>query len=240
MKIIILAAGYATRLYPLTRDFPKALLQIGAKSLLDHVLDSLAELPDREVTVVTNARFANHFVDWCPDDVGLVVNESTNESDRLGAVGDLLYGLRAESRSEFPERCLVVAGDNLLPFSLSDFWSEHEGRDKSLLCAWRNADALDREQRGNVAFSSNRRVNNFREKPSPAPSEWSTAPLYVFKRDALELLEPYLDGGGNADAPGHFVEWLAQRLELAVWCAPQSPVDIGTHETLARARQQFG
>ena len=240
LKILILAAGYATRLYPLTRKFPKALLRIGTKPLLDHVLDSLSELPDRELIVITNALFANHFAAWCPPGVRLIVNESTSEHDRLGAVGDLLYGLRQENATTHPESCLVVAADNLLPFSLFDFWSEHQRTDRSLLCAWHNVDPHDRERRGNVEFSAQRLVRSFNEKPSPAPSEWSTAPLYAFKQDALELLATYLDEGGNRDAPGHFVEWLVSRRQLAVWCAPESPVDIGTHETLARARQRYG
>ena len=234
MNVIVLAAGYATRLYPLTQDFPKSLLEVGGRSILERLLEKVFELDVDKITLVSNARYADHFRDAVPSRVDLLVNRSTKVSDRLGAVADLELALM----TDIPDQALVLAADNILTFNLADFLSHFREAGCGSLCAWHNPDLNDRCMRGNVEFDTAGYLTQFVEKPQRPKSAWSTAPIYAYTQDDLVLVAEYLKQAGNPDAPGHFVEWLAKRQPLSVWCAPHAPIDVGTHEALAAARAQ--
>ncbi|MEM7001049.1 MAG: nucleotidyltransferase family protein [Pseudomonadota bacterium] len=240
MNVVILAAGYATRLYPLTKDIPKALLTLGEKTIFERLVNSLAELPLTRVTVVSNQRFQTHFSDALqamelPCEFHLQVNRSTHVDDRLGAVGDLALGL-----TDMPAApTLVVAADTVFLFSFTKIWQHFLEVGLSTLCAWHNPDPEDRKTRGNVVVDDSGQVVSFVEKPAVPGSAWSAAPVYVFREEDLQLVEEYLDQGGNPDAPGHYVEWLCRQRPLSAWSTDQAPLDIGTHATLAAAREYF-
>lgn len=235
MRIIILAAGYATRLYPLTEHQPKPLLEVGGHSIIDRLLQQVRPLT-REIVVVCNAKFQSVFEAWCPADVTLISNVSQTPEDRLGAVGDLDLVLQ---RVGLDEPVLVVAADNLFEPVFSDMLSHALRQQTSAVAVWHNEDPQDCKQRGNVQFDNDSRVRRFVEKPERPDSSWSAAPLYWLLAADLPLVRTYLDGGHNADAPGHLLEWLCQQTAVSAFCLDHRPVDIGTVAALEAARARF-
>ena len=236
MKAVILAAGFATRLYPLTRNFPKPLLEIGGMPLIDHLLEKLAAVPLTSTAVVCNRRFEAEFRRWCPPHVDLVVNDAMSDDARLGAVGDLGLALSAGPG----EDVLVAAADNLFDFSLAGFVQHFAATQISTVCVWHNADETDRRRRGNAVVGAGDELVSFAEKPATPASAWSSAPLYAYSRDDAGRVHDYLREGGNPDAPGHFVAWLCQRRPMQVYRLADPPLDIGNHESLAAARARLG
>ena len=235
MKAVVLAAGFATRLYPLTRDFPKPFIEIGGISILDRLMLNLAEVALDEIVVVCNRRFETHFRAWRPAHVHLVVNEAFDSSSRLGAVADLALALDASRSADV----LVAAADTLFCVSLVDVVAHFQRTRLSTVCVWRNPDPVDRCRRGNVLMDGGGRLLNFVEKPAAPRSEWSSAPLYVYRSEDVDRVTEYLDVGGNRDAPGHFAAWLSHRLPMSTYRLPQEPIDIGNHKALALAREAY-
>lgn len=239
MKVLVLAAGYATRLYPLTRDRPKALLEIGGRPMLDRVLESVGAIGggDGEI-VVTNAKFAPHFAEWAAGRPGvLVVDDGTqSEEDRLGAIGDIGFVL---DRLELDDDLVVVAGDNLFACDLSGFGRrarEVDGpvlavRDVGDLSAMHHFNQIEVDERGRVTF--------FEEKPASARSTLMGVALYHYPRHTLDLVREYLASGQNPDQPGRLVEWLYPRIDVYTWRLPGGWYDIGSHESLAEADAAF-
>ncbi len=235
MKALVLAAGFATRLYPLTRDFPKPLIEIGGQTIIDRLLAQIRAVTPDEIVVVCNRRFENHFRNWQPHDVRLVVNEAQDDAARLGAVGDLALALGDEVNSDH----LVAAADNLFDVHFPEVVDHFRDLQRSTVCVWRNPDDEDRRRRGNALIGDNHSLVAFEEKPEAPRSEWSSAPLYVYRAEDLARIGEYLAAGGNPDAPGHFVAWLSQQSPMSAFPLAETPVDIGNHEALARARERF-
>ena len=201
MNCVILAAGYATRLYPLTQNTPKPLLEIGGKTVIDRLLDQLSETPFEQIVVVTNARFEQQFRDWAPAGIEVVANASVEADDRQGAVADLLLGLD-QCGSAAP--CLVSAADNINPFSVAEFVRAYTGDTQAAV--WFNPSQEDQTRRGNVVREANR-ITQFVEKPNPAVSSWAAAPLYLLNAEDCGRVSAFLDGHPRLeqrDAPGHF------------------------------------
>ena len=210
MKAIILAAGYATRLYPLTKNFPKPLLEVGGKTILDHLVDQLKNMADIDgAYVVTNRRFYGHFADWaCKNKViqaGLeteILNDGTTSNDkRLGAVGDIQFAIDA---CDIADDVLVLAADNILLFPLQKLVNTFKFNPASHVAVRHNPDYDDRKRRGNVRLDEDNRVLQFIEKPDRPISEWSALPVYIYPASILPRFEEYINNGGNPDAPGHF------------------------------------
>jgi glucose-1-phosphate thymidylyltransferase len=243
VKAIILAAGYATRLYPLTKDFPKPLLEVGGRTILDHLVAHFAGIPELDGAVlVTNHRFAGHFQAWrdrqslrLPFEI-LDDNTSSND-DRLGGVGDLLF---AVERTPVDDDALVLAADNILRFPLADFVAAWRARPAAHICVRDNPDVEDRKRRGNAVLDEARRVVEFIEKPAQPKSRWSVPPFYIYPRAVLPLVGRFLDEGGTADAPGHLVEWLHTRVPIYAFEVTGDILDIGNPQSLAEARRSFG
>lgn len=249
MKIIALAAGYATRLHPLTLDCPKALLDVGGRPILSRILECIVmSAPVDEICVVSNARFFAHFERWAvafrTSAPLRVLNDGTHgEATRLGAVGDLAFALR---ESPPTGDWLVVAGDNLLELDLASALRDFEsltlpgGERAPRLLVRRAAVQLGGPSPYNeVVLGEAGRVLEFREKPRAAVSDLAAIALYLFPRRIAARVHEYLASGGNPDAPGHFIEWLVRH--EPVHASPLTGVwhDIGTPETLASARHDF-
>ncbi len=235
MNALILAAGFATRLYPLTRDFPKPLIEIGGQTIIDRLLSQIRTTAPDEIVVVCNRRFERHFRDWRPHDVRLVVNDAQDDASRLGAVGDLALALGNEVRTDH----LVAAADNLFDVHFSEVVDHFKAQQRSTVCVWRNPDKEDRRRRGNALIGDGHALVAFEEKPAVPRSEWSSAPLYVYRGEDLARIQEYLVAGGNPDAPGHFVAWLSNQSPMSAFTLSEVPVDIGNHEALARARALY-
>ncbi len=244
MKAILLAAGYATRLYPLTRDRPKPLLEVGGRPLLDHLLDRVLELDGlRDVTVVTNHRFAEHFERWaadhdCPVPLRIVDDGTTSEDDRLGAIGDIAFVLQ-QLGVEADDDWLIAAGDNLLELDLRPIQREFVANPAPRILV-REVDHVGGPSPYNdVKLGADGRVIGFTEKPERAEGRHAAIAVYFFPPALPRLLARYFEQGGNPDAPGYFIEWLCR--EEAVFASPFTGrwFDIGSHETLAAAREAF-
>ena len=242
VKAVLLAAGYATRLYPLTRETPKPLLEVGGRPLLTHILERVVALPGiSEIAVVSNHRFVEPLRAWARGGLAalplrVLDDGSTEESDRLGAVGDLAFALR-----EMPlagEDLLVVAGDNLLGFDLAPLFARFARERKPLLVVRRVARAGPSPY-NEVRLGPGDRVVGFREKPADPQTEWAAIALYFFPPEVEGLLARYLAEGGNPDAPGHFVAWLVRETEVVAARCEGEWFDIGSLEALEAARARF-
>ena len=241
MKALLLAAGYATRLYPLTRDCAKPLLEVGGRPMLSHLLDRVAVLPGMsEIVVVANHRFIDQFEAWASDLAsGLAVrvldDGSTSDDDKLGAIGDLSFALD-EMGDE--EDLLVVAGDNLLLFDLEPSLAEYRRRQRPLLLV-RDVDPAVQSRYNEVGVSASGRVTRFREKPQQPRSGKAAICLYFLPPGIASFVHRYLGSGGNPDAPGYFIEWLVAETEVHALPLSGEWFDVGSLETLAQARARL-
>ena len=241
MKLIILAAGYATRLYPLTLNQPKPLLPVAGKPMVDHVLASLGAIDAiDEAFIVTNEKFAGHFESWAGrrDTSGFtapvrVVNDhSTGDDNKLGAIGDLHLVLKSQG---IDDDVIVVAGDNLFSDKLGDY-----GR----LCAEKSAPVLgvydvgsleEATKYGVVEPDVDGCIASFEEKPATPKSTLIGIALYHYPKAVLPLIDQYLADGNNPDQPGRLIQWLYPRIPVYTWSVPGTWYDIGSKETLEEA-----
>jgi glucose-1-phosphate thymidylyltransferase len=245
VKLIILAAGYATRLYPLTLDKPKPLLEVAGKPMIEHVLASLGSIPEIDcIYVVTNAKFAKHFERWSEvyisgaDGVPIqVISDGTSDdSTKLGAIGDLHLVLTRESVSD---DIIVVAGDNLFDSSLKGFAEFCLRRGAPAVGVYDVGDLEEIKKYNNIGTDVEGRITSFEEKP-PRPVGTITAiALYFYPKSVLPLIRQYIEEGNNPDQPGRLVQWMYTRTPFYTWRVPGTWYDIGSKETLADADRVF-
>jgi glucose-1-phosphate thymidylyltransferase len=242
VKAVILAAGYATRLYPLTLDRPKALLPVGGRPMVEHLLERLAEVDGLdEIYLVTNSKFAGAFREWAAAagrgaGVRIVDDGTSDEKSRLGAIGDLDLTIRERA---IDDDLLVLAGDNLFSESLAPFAEFGREKGAPALGVYDVGD-LDAIRRYNaIELDSDDRVTFFEEKPERPRSTLTGIALYFYPRSSLGLVREYLEGGNNPDQPGRFVEWLFPREPVYAWRVPGRWFDVGSKETLADADRAF-
>lgn len=245
MKVIILAAGYATRLYPLTLTQPKPLLGVAGKPMVDYVLDNLATLPGLDrVYLVTNAKFAQHFERWAENyratkaklNFTIFNDGSTDDSNKLGAIGDLNLIL---DREQIDDDVVVVAGDNLFSQTLEAFGTFCLEKNQPVLGIY-DVGSLDQARKyGVVDVDENGRIVSFEEKPlHPASSQIGIA-LYYYPKAVLPLVRQYVAEGNNPDQPGRLIQWLYPRTPVYTWNVPGLWFDIGSKETLEEANRIF-
>jgi glucose-1-phosphate thymidylyltransferase len=235
VNAIILAAGYATRLKPLTDTWAKELLPVGGRPIIDRIVDGLAAVDEIEaVHVVTNARKADGFRVWAEDrDVIVHDDGTTSNEDRLGAIGDMQFVI---DQAGLEDDLLVIAGDNLFDFNLQDFVSFWRGKGRASAVAVRDVGSLElAAQYGIVALDDDARVTDFVEKPADPPSTLAAIATYLFHRDHAALIRGYLAAGQPADQPGRFVAWLQREEAVYGWVFDSTWYDIGNHEQLLEA-----
>lgn len=240
MKCVILAAGYATRLYPLTENFPKPLLKVGEKTILDWLLDDIhtAGLVD-EYIVISNHKFAPHFQKWA-DGHSLpitVVDDgtSTNET-RLGAVCDIQFAI---DQLKLDDDLLIIAGDNVLDFSLTHFIRYAQEKGTSCVMRYYEADAKRLSKSGVSEIDENEVLLSLEEKPAQPKSHWCTPPFYFYKAaDVKKIREAIVDGCGT-DAPGSLVAWMCRHSTLHSMEMPGSRYDIGNLESYQKVQETY-
>lgn len=235
MKALILAAGYATRLRPLTDTWAKELLPVGGRPIIDSIVAAIAEVADvDEVHVVTNARKAPAFVRWAEGrDIQVHDDGTLTNDDRLGAVGDLRFVIE---RAGIDDDLLVIAGDNLFDFSLVELVEFWRSKGEASALAVRDVGSLELARRyGIVSLADDDRVVEFVEKPANPPSTLAATATYLFGREHVRLVAPYLDAGNPHDQPGRFVAWLQEREPVFGWRCDGGWFDIGDHEQLLEA-----
>lgn len=248
MIAIVLAAGYATRLYPLTKDVPKPLLDVAGRSILDRVVDNAEGVTDlREFVVVTNHRFVDHFQRWADArrsssqrKVTVIDDGSTSNENRLGALGDLKLAVDVLIEHGFDEPVLVLAGDNLFDFELSDFAAFAGERGSDCITAHRLDDVEALRRTGVVELTRDNRVLSFAEKPAEPRSTWAVPPLYVYRPETLkEELPIFLSENNESDAPGSFIPWLIQRKPVYAFPFTGDRYDIGNLDSYEAAQRVF-
>ena len=247
MVAIILAAGYATRLYPITLDTPKALLKIGGKTMLDHILDKIGELDDVErIVIVSNDKFYNHFAEWKTnrakmrragagghlsggkDEEIIVINDgTTSEQTRLGAIGDIRFAIKKLS---IDDEVIIIAGDNFFTFRLADLLSFYKQVGADCVTVKKLADRNALKHLGVAVLGPGGKVLDFEEKPEIPKSDYAVYATYIYKRDTLPLFAQYLDEGNPKDAPGNFPAWLCKRKHVAAYVFDGECYDVGTQE----------
>ena len=245
MKVIVLAAGYATRLYPLTLTQPKPLLPVAGKPLIEYVLDNLAPISgiDR-IYVVSNARFAAIFQKWADHyravkaklDFTIVNDGSTDETNKLGAIGDLHLVL---TREHVDDDLIVVAGDNLFSKPLSDFGRYCRDKKSPVLAVYDVGDLEQVKKYNSISVDGEGRIAFFEEKPNKPVSTLTGIALYFYPKSTLPLIKQYILEGNNPDQPGRLIQWLYQRVPVYTWKVPGLWFDIGSKESLEAANRLF-
>ena len=243
MKNIVIAAGYATRLYPLTENFPKPLLKVGTKSILERMFDDID--PIKEVTehiVVTNHKFAHHFKAWKQQmhytkPITIIDDGTETNEGRLGAVRDLLLALE---KCHVDDDIMVLAADNILQFSLQGFVDFFHEKQTSVIMCHHEPELRKLQRTGVIAVDERMRVLEMQEKPEKPVSNWAVPPFYIYKQGDLPLIRECMEHGCGFDAPGNLAHYLVGVTTLHAWPMPAGRFDIGSLDSYEEAQRLFG
>lgn len=243
MKAIILAGGYATRLWPLTKNTPKPLLEIKGRPMIEHIIGSILELPEvTGILVITNEKFALTFEQWaesfkCRLPIKIINDLTLSNDDRKGAVGDMHYVILEE---KIDDELLVIAGDNLFEYKLVDFHTFYKKKNASVVAC---KDMEDKEKvKGNfgvVEIGSGNRIIGFEEKPQEPKSALASTACYLFTRDDVKEISNYIGAKNPPDNAGDFIKWLANHRPVYAFVFTEKWYDIGSFESLGKAREEF-
>ena len=240
MKCLILAAGYATRLYPLTENFPKPLLPVGEKTILDWLVDDIDTLGAIDAyCVISNHKYAGHFEGWASKKAQkiLVVDDGTSSNEtRLGAVKDIQFAIDALS---LDDELLVIAGDNVLDFSLTKFIAYAREKGTSCIMRYYEPDGKRLKKCGVAQVDADDRILSLEEKPAAPKSNWCTPPFYYFTKEDARLVKAGIEAGCGTDAPGSFIAWLCQQVAVHAMEMPGSRYDIGNLDSYRRVQETY-
>ena len=240
MKCLILAAGYATRLYPLTENFPKPLLKVGEKTILDWLVDDIhtSSLVD-EYIVISNHKFAEHFENWAKTKSMkiTVLDDGTSSNEaRLGAVKDILFAIDTLSLSD---DLLIIAGDNILDFSLVKFINYAKAKGTSCVMRYFEESLQKLTKTGVLEIDDDSQIVGMEEKPQNPKSHWCCPPFYFYKAEDAALIEEAINDGCGTDAPGSFVAWLSANRTVHAMEMPGSRYDIGNLESYKQVQKEY-
>jgi glucose-1-phosphate thymidylyltransferase len=236
LKAIILAAGYATRLYPLTKDTPKALLPIADKPLIEYTIEKIAACQgiDR-IYLVTNSRFYRNFSSWLKSyrssvpKIVLIDDRTRENSERLGSIGDLQLAIESQ---KLDDDLLVICSDKMFEFKLSDFVDFFRMQGEAVNACFDTGDPeAVRGKHGCVLLNAEGRILEFQEKPLKPKSTVQSIAFYIYPRASLHLIGKYLEEAGTTDAPGFLLQWLCQRIPVYAWVFSEPCYDVGTPES---------
>ena len=237
MKCFILAAGYATRLYPLTENFPKPLLKVGGKPILDWLIDDIRRSGAVDgFVVISNHKFAHIFKEWAPEDVTVIDDGTSSNETRLGAVRDIQFAIEALGTDE---DLLVIAGDNLLDFSLGTFISYAQEKKTSAIMRYFEPAKERLTKCGVVEIDTDDKIISMEEKPSAPKSQWCCPPFYYYTREDVRRVKEGIAAGCGTDAPGSFVAWLAAQVPVYAMEMPGKRYDIGNIDSYRKVCETF-
>ena len=242
MKALILAAGYAVRLYPLTKNFPKPLLKINNKPIISYIVERLEELKEiSTIYIVTNQRYFHHFESWKNQantkiPIEIINDQTETEETKLGGIGDIVFTIKNKNTND---DLLIIAGDNIFDFSLQPMMRYFQQHKKDTISLVEKDNIEELKRGGIVTLDKNNKIIKFIEKPKHPPTNLYSNCLYIFTKDTVRLYQIYLEQGNNPDQPGRFVQWLYTRKEVHGFVNKGRIFDIGTHESLKRARKEF-
>lgn len=242
MKNVVIAAGYATRLGELTKNFPKPLLQIGNSTILGRMLDDIDRIQEiDEHIIITNHKFAPIFDKWV---AGLhyqkpvtVVDDGTETNEtRLGAVCDLLFAME---KLHVDDDMLVVAADNLLFFSFSEFVNFAKEKDTSCIMCHEQPSIEKLQRTGVIVVDENMKVLNMEEKPRVPKTHWAVPPFYIYLRKDLDLVRHAVENGCGKDAPGNLAHYMVEHTIMHAWPMSAGRFDIGSLDTYEEAKLKY-
>lgn len=243
MKTLVLAAGYATRLYPLTENFPKPLLEVAGKSILNWLLDDIDTLPEiDEHIIISNHRYAAHFENWArtcglSKPVRVLDDGSTSNETRLGAVRDIQFAIESLN---IEDDILVIAGDNMIDFSFRSFVDLFREKNAAVVMVNEEQDLATLQRCGVAQLDEELRVLAMEEKPQHPRSNWCVGPFYIYKKDELHLIAKGIAEGCGTDAPGSFVSYLCEQVPVyALDIKEGNRYDIGTLESYEEVKRIF-
>ncbi len=243
MKNIVIAAGYATRLGGLTRNYPKPLLKIGERTILGRMLDDIDRIDDiTEHVIITNHKFAKIFEDWANGQnytkpITIVDDGTETNETRLGAVCDLLFAM---DRLNIDDDMLVVAADNLLFFSFRDFVDFAKEKQTSCIMCHEQPDIDKLRRTGVILVDEEMKVLDMEEKPKHPKSRWAVPPFYIYLKKDLDLIRHSVENGCGKDAPGNLAHYMVSRTVIHAWPMNGGRFDIGSIDTYKEACEKFG
>lgn len=243
MKTIVIAAGYATRLGEMTKNYPKPLLKIGNKSILERMLDDIDTIADiDEHIVITNHRFAHIFESWAKEQnyskpITIVDDGTSTNETRLGAVGDLLFAM---DKLQLNDDLLVVAADNLLFFSFREFVEFAKQKQTSCIMYHEQPSSEKLQRTGVVVLDENNRVLEMAEKPQVPKTHHAVPPFYLYMTKDFDLIRHSLENGCGNDAPGNLAHYIVDHTTMHAWPMNGDRFDIGSLDTYYEACEKFG
>src|SRR3989344_4209540 len=242
MKALILAAGYATRLWPLTKNTPKPLLEIKGRPMIEHIMGHILELKEIDsVFVVTNSKFHLAFEQWAESfnskvKIKIIDDLTASNDDRLGAVGDMHYAILEE---KIDDDLLVIAGDNLFEYRLKDFY-DYFAQKKATVVACKDMVSADevKEKFGVVDVDRDMKITGFEEKPENPKTALASTACYLFTRSDVKEITRYIESKNPPDNAGDFIKWLANHKNVYAFIFTEKWFDIGSFESLGKAREE--
>ncbi len=243
MKAIILVAGYATRLYPLTKTTPKPLLNVGGKPIINYIVEQINTVKAvDEIYVVSNHKFAENFVEWAnkldnPIPISVLDDGTSTEETRRGAIGDIQFTIEEK---KIDDDLMIIAGDNLFTYSLEEYYNYFKEKDDDCVCVKQFDDPEMIKQLGVVLLNEQNRVIDFEEKPQQPKSNKAAFATYIYKKSTVPMIKQYLDAGNKPDAPGNFLAWLYKQKDVYAYIMNGECYDIGTHKALEEVNRIFG
>ena len=242
MKAIILAAGYAKRLYPLTKDKSKALLPLAGKPIIGHIVDSLSKIEAiDEIFVVTNDRFYNDFIAWknkCKlENIEVINDGTTDEDNKLGAIGDIDFVIREKN---IDDDLFIIAGDSFVTFELADFYNFYLNVNNDCVCADELEDMELLKSFATANIDERGIITELIEKAPVPKSNLGVYAIYIYQKDTVRKFSEYLSEGNSPDAPGYFLQWLYDKKDVYTYKIPGEILDIGTPESYRDAQERFG
>ena len=240
MKCLILAAGYATRLYPLTENFPKPLLKVGDKTILDWLVDDIETSGEvDEYIVISNHKFAAHFENWAAEksqNITVVDDGTSTNETRLGAVKDIQFAIE---KRQIDSDVLVIAGDNVLDFSLTKFIAYAKQKQTSCIMRYFEKDEKKLQKGGVVCVDENDKIIAMEEKPCNPKSNWACPPFYYYTKEDTRLVKKGIEAGCGTDAPGSYIAWLCDETDVHAMEMPGSRYDIGNLESYEKVQKDY-
>lgn len=237
MKCLILAAGYATRLYPLTENFPKPLLEVGGKPILDWLIEDMEQtgLID-EYIVISNHKFAHIFEQWSQGRYTILDDGTSSNETRLGAVKDIQFAIE---QLGLDDDLLVMAGDNLLDFSLGGFINFAKEKQATCVMRYYEADEARLHKTGVAEIDGDGLILSMEEKPKEPKSNWCVPAFYCYTRENARLIKKGIEAGCGTDAPGSFIAWLCGQTRVFAWEMPGRRYDIGNLESYEEVKRTY-
>ena len=243
MKNIVIAAGYATRLGELTKNFPKPLLKIGDNTILGRMLDDIDQIEEiDEHIIITNHKFASIFEEWSAKQsykkpITIIDDGTETNETRLGAVCDLLYAM---DKLKIHDDMLVVAADNILFFSFQEFVDFAKAKQTSCIMCHEQPSIEKLQRTGVIVLDENMKVLNMEEKPKEPKSHWAVPPFYIYLKKDLEKVRYSVENGCGKDAPGNLAHYMVEQVEMHAWPMSAGRFDIGSLDTYKEACEKFG